>query len=69
MSNLPFGLSPDQLQAIGLALFGFGFFALVLYFGEDVTYRATLWIVLIVTTGSLMVGYGSALSGVEDGRW
>lgn len=59
-TDIPFGLSPTQLQSLGLVLFGIGFFSLILYFAEDVTLNNALWIVLFVFTGGIMIGYGSA---------
>lgn len=67
-SDIPFGLSPVQLQSLGLLLFGAGFFSLVLYFAEDVTLDHALWIVLFVFTGGIMIGYGSAKNQPED-QW
>lgn len=64
-TDIPFGLSPTQLQSLGLVLFGIGFFSLVLYFAEDVTLDHALWIVLFVFTGGIMIGYGSAKSNAD----
>jgi hypothetical protein len=67
MDELPFGLSADQVTAIGLTLVGIGIFSLLLYFGEDVTVNSAMFVVLLVFCGGSMIGYSSAMS--NQNRW
>lgn len=55
------GLSPDQLQGIGVALFGTGFLVLVVVYGPDVPYNVLLWLLVLITAGAVLVGYGAGL--------
>lgn len=69
MVDVPFGLSPDQLQAIGLVLVGIGLGLLTFYFRDDVTHLSAMLVVLFVFCGASLIGYGSALTAVDRSRW
>ena len=69
MVEIPFGLSPDQLQSIGLLLVGTGLALLLFYFRDNVTHLSAMIVVFFVFCGASMIGYGSALTAVERSQW
>jgi len=66
---IPFGLSPVQLRAIGLAFVAFGIGLLTIYFRDGVDHQGAMITVFFVFCGASMIGYGSALQAVDDSSW